>query len=251
MNISISNLALDSKDLDECLITLKKYNIHHIEGIFTKIKDWDNIKHTDVILYINKFKENNIFISSFQSIFYQSKILDFLNYKETAAHLSKVIEMASIANAKILVLGSPKLRKQDSLKELKKSLDIVDDLLEEKNIYICIEPNCKLYGGNYFYSLKETCSFIETNKYKKIKSMIDTYNLLQEGFNLTEQYKLYNDYIYHIHFSEESLNEINDFEKYTDFISEIKSSYDGLVVYEFKNFNNFDNAIKTFSKLFM
>jgi len=251
MNISISNLAWDLKDLDQCLIALKKHNIHHIEGIFTKIKDWDNIKHIDIISYANKFKENNVSISSFQSIFYQTKILDFKNYKETAAHLSNVIEMASISNAKILVLGSPKLRKQGSLKELKKSLDLVDNLLEEKNIFLCIEPNCKLYGGSYFYSLKEICSFIETNKYKKIKSMIDTYNLLQEGFNLIEEYKLYNDYIYHIHFSEESLNEIINPKKYIDFISEIKYSYDRLVVYEFKHFNNFDNAIKTFSNLFM
>lgn len=250
MNISISNLAWDSKDLDECLITLKKHNVHHIEGIFTKIKDWDNIKNIDVISYVNKFKENNVSISSFQSIFYQTKILDFLNYKETAAHLSKVIEMASIANAKILVLGSPKLRKQDSLKELKKSLDIVDDLLEEKNIFICIEPNCKLYGGDYFYSLKEICSFIKINKYKKIKSMIDTYNLLQEGFDLIEQYKLYNSYIYHMHFSEESLNEIQDIKKYKDFILEIKSSYKGLIVYEFKSCNNFDKAIELFKSIF-
>ena len=158
--------------------------------------------------------------------------------------------MASIANAKILVLGSPKLRKQGSLKELKKSLDLVDNLLEEKNIFLCIEPNCKLYGGSYFYSLKEICFFIETNKYKKIKSMIDTYNLLQEGFNLIEEYKLYNDYIYHMHFSEESLNEIHDIKKYEDFILEIKGSYKGLIVYEFKNCNNFDKAIELFKSIF-
>lgn len=250
MNISVSNLSWIPNDLDVSLDILKKFNIHHIEGIFTKINNWENIKDSDIKFFKKKCSQRNIQVSSFQSIFYQTSITSFSQYKKVFNHLSLVEKLASKFESKILVLGSPTLRKIDSLLNLYKSLKFIDPILQKNKMIMCIEPNSKIYGGNYFYSLEEICKFIKDNKFKNIKSMIDTHNLIEEGFDLIDEYVNYIDYIYHVHISEKSLDEIKKPKKYRDFIIKLKESYNGLIVYEFKNCKNFEKAIELFINMF-
>lgn len=250
MNISISNMAWEPHDHEEKLKFFQKVKIKNIEGIFTKIKNWDELSTKDIFEFVSKCADKNINVSSFQSIFYNTPIQSFSEHKLVSNHLLKVVEFAKVAKSNIIVLGSPSLRKSDSLDGLSKSLKFIDKKLKNENIKICIEPNCKLYGGFYFHSLEDICLFIKENKFQNIKTMIDTHNVLAEGFDLNDQYANYVDYIYHIHFSEINLQEIKNYEKYKDFIAEIKESYEGLVVYEFRNCFNFNKTIELFNEMF-
>ncbi len=77
------------------------------------------------------------------------------------------------------------------------------------NCVLCIEPNSKYYGGEYFFTIKEIVNFITLNNFCNIKTMVDTHNLLLENQNIEESIYNFKDHIKHIHISEINLSEIN------------------------------------------
>jgi sugar phosphate isomerase/epimerase len=250
MRLSISNLSWDKSELNVVLSTLKKHNIGFIETVLTKINNWDELNLQAVKEFKKTCLEFDIRTSSLQSLFYNTKIESFADFKSVSKHLENIISYAVELDAKFLVLGSPSLRKFDSILGLSKSLKLIDSILKKTNIILCLEPNCKIYGGSYFFSLDEICEFIKQNKFKNIKTMIDTHNLLEEGFDLCEEYASYIDNIYHVHISEKGLGEIKSTKKYDAFLDELKNDFDGFVVYEFNNCKNFEKSIVKFKEMF-
>ena len=167
MDIAISNLAFDRIDLTKVLKIFNKYRIKKIEGVLSKIEDFIKLSYNDVFLYSEEVKRYGVTISSFQSLFFQSGINSF-DDNLCFSHLKKVIDFCSIANSKILVLGSPTLRTKNSKSNLMKILRTIDSYLYRKEMILCIEPNSKIFNGDYFHNLEEISFFITFSRFRDI-----------------------------------------------------------------------------------
>lgn len=205
----------------------------------------DKLNNFDYFETVFSRRNSGIYYST-QSIFYGSNIKSF-DDDNILEYLNFVIDECSKCGIKIIVFGSPSLRKGNK-NILLNIFDYIDDRLKDNKIYLCVEPNSKYYGGQYYYSLNQIVPDIE--KYSNIKTMIDTHNLILEGENIIKQYKKYSDYIKHIHISEKDLKPIKDWNKYYEFVDFLKEEcYNYGITYELKPPENIIEESKKFLKL--
>lgn len=252
MNLSVSNLAWEIKDNDLVLPILKKNNIHRIEGVLTKISEWKNLTNDKLHIFLNNLRFNNIEISSIQSIFYGLDIsLD--DIEQVLNHIIRLLEICEILSINILVFGSPNLRKyninhKNNLPELFKK---IDKLMVESKVTFIIEPNSSIYGGDYFFTVKEIVGFIKNNNLINIKTMIDTHNSILENQDPCMEFIEYEDYIDHIHISELELNPIKVSTKHKKFSFLLKDKkYNKIITYEVLNKNNTLKSVEIFNTLY-
>ena len=224
MKFGITNLSW--KQNDHFVVSDKLNNFNYFETVFSR-------------------RNSGIYYST-QSIFYGSNIKSF-DDDNILEYLNFVIDECSKCGIKIIVFGSPSLRKGNK-NVLLNIFNYIDDRLKENKIYLCVEPNSKYYGGEYYYSLNQIVPDIE--KYSNIKTMIDTHNLILEGENIIEQYKKYSDYIKHIHISEKDLQPIEDWSKYYEFVDLLEEQcYSYGITYELKPPENIIEESNKFLKL--
>lgn len=249
MDLAVSNLAWDNDDDIEIFNEFKKIGILQIEGIFNKINHWSSITENDIIKYKQKLESFDIEMKSIQSIFYNSGIDNLFDEEVVLTHFLRIIKFSKLLGVTTLVFGSPNLRKKINGWETKLSslLTILDYLLIKNNIELCIEPNAREYGGQYFFTVVEIVNFIKKNNYKNIKSMIDTHNVLLENENPIKILNEYYDYIGHIHISEKKLNPFIYSEFHLNFAKTIKEKhYNKTVTYEVLKHNDFIESLSNF-----
>ena len=250
MKLGISNLAWDNNTECEQLIpVLKDNNINYIEIVFPKHLEWNNPYHK-LDAFMNIIEKNNLKILSTQSIFFNSNVNNFygegfLKHLELVSNLSKEIGVNK------LVLGSPNMRIDKNYDLLFKTFEEADKLMLNKNLTLLLEPNCKLYKGEFFHTVSEIVDFIKTNNFKNISTMIDTHNILLENENPVIIFNQYKDYIKHIHISEEKLDSFIESDNHNA-LSELltTSEYNDLIIYEAKLTPQLKKDIKLFSKTY-
>lgn len=253
MKLALSNFAWDNDDSELIFDFLKKNNINNIEGVLTKLNTWDNISIDTLLPFKENLNSKHILIPSLQSLFYNVDCKNISDEDVFINHFKKIIELSKFLSVKVLVFGSPSLRKkvdkwEESLCRVFKKLD---SMLENTDIEISIEPNSKIYGGEYFNTISEIVSFIKQNNLKNIKTMIDTHNLILEKLNPIFELKTYYEYINHIHISENNLSHIKDTDFHWDFSEKIKKmNYDKIVTYEVITCENILESIKLFSQIY-
>jgi sugar phosphate isomerase/epimerase len=251
MNLALSNLAWDFKDNDVILNKLKQKNILQIEGVLSKIGDWDNLNEDKKIECKKTLNNFGIKVKTIQSIFYNVKCNGIGDTDPVINHIKKLITYCELLNVDIMVFGSPNLRVGNIGESVINSFKLIDELLSKTNIEISIEPNSKIYGGNYFYSLNEIVNFINTNNFKRIKTMVDTHNLVLEEYCPSEEFIKYKSYINHIHISEPGLKPISDLDTHEKFYNTIKDNdYKNTITYEVNGLIDFDLNIDNFIKIY-
>lgn len=224
MKFGISNLSWNSEDHNFIKSNLTNYD--YIETIFSKI---------DYGYY------------STQSIFYGSDVNTFENYSATFDRLNYVIDECKKYQVKVIVFGSPSLRK-GSKNNLLKIFDELDSKLKKYDICLCVEPNSRYYGAEYYHTLTEIVDDIKN--FSNIKTMIDTHNLLLENVNIVETFLEYKKYIKHIHFSEKDLVPISNYSFYYSFVDFLKNQqYNGGITYELKQTEDIISESKKFIEL--
>lgn len=253
MKLAVSNFAWDIKNSDKMFNYLISLNINNIEGVLSKIDIWDNLSIDKIYEYKNYLDSNNITIQSLQSLFYNVDCETIFDETKFISHIEKIIFFSKILSVKVLVFGSPLLRKKIDGWEfhLINIFKKIDKLLENTNIELSIEPNSKIYGGDFFYSISEIVDFISKNNLKNIKTMIDTHNIILEGNNPINDLKLYYKYINHIHISENTLKPIEDIKFHLSFSNEIKKlKYDKIITYEVIECDNIYTSINEFYEIY-
>lgn len=252
MNLALSNLAWDYGD-DSIFENLKSNDIELIEFVFTKLCNWDSLNDNLIYDFLKKINSHNLKIKSVQSLFHNINCNTICDYSVVIPHFEKLIHYCKILSCEILVLGSPNLRNlnNSSQNDLSKVFLQLDRMLRNTNIQISIEPNSKLYGGNFFFNVLEIINFIEGNKLKNVKTMIDTHNLINEGFlpeiELINNFKFIN----HIHISENNLDVLNDIKFHQKFSKTLKKiGYEKIITYEVKKQNNVWDSVKLFTEIY-
>ena len=251
MNLSISNSAWENENLTTIVKILKNNNITNIEAVFTKLCEWDNVDENKLFDFKKLLNSNSISISSIQSIFHGVKVGSLDNNNDIINHLKKVIKYSKLLGIETIVLGSPNLRKKETFNSLNQLFEKIDILLQQNNLFLCLEPNSRVYGGEYFFTIGEIVDFLKITNLKNIKTMIDTHNLILEGDSPIEILKTHFEYIHHIHISEPSLKPISNQVFHTDFSKTIKDTgYNKLITYELLQHPNFEKNINIFSKIY-
>ena len=248
MKLALSNFAWDSDETESMFKTLSLIGIENIEGVLTKINHWDKLGEFELINYKKSLNRHGIKIESIQSIFYGVNCNDLSDYK-TIDHYRKLIEYCKILGVKVMVLGSPSLRKNvngwyDNLSDILKK---VDGMLNSSGIELSIEPNTKTYGGDYFHTVQEIVDFIVHNDFKNIKTMVDTHNVKLEGLDPLNEFRNNVHFINHIHISEPNLKTLSDFDLHKEFSKLLKSfNYNGIITYEVNKCDNIIESMKDF-----
>ena len=249
MNIGLSHLAFDS---DEIYNELKELGFSYVEGVLTKISPWDSLSQTSLNQFKSRLNDNTLECYSIQSIFYNTPITSLCEEK-VLVHFCNLIEYCKMLDTKIMVLGSPTLRKiePDYWKKLDKLFCNLDGLLEDTGIKVVIEPNCGLYKGQYFYTCSEIKCFIKANNLHNIRTMIDTHNLLNEGMDPIKEFERNIEVIEHIHISENGLEPLKHIDFHYMFANALRSNwYNKGVTYEVKNTESIKDSIKLFADIY-
>lgn len=251
MNLSISNLAWDHKDLESTLKILQKYKIKKVEGVLSKINKWDLIDDNELKNVKTMLESFDVGMGSIQSIFYDVNIESLNEKNKFTQHINKLIEFSKILGFNVLVFGSPNLRNGFNYEIIVDVLKNVDVVLLENNITMCIEPNSKIYNGEYFHTITEISEFLKSNNFTNIKTMVDTHNLILEGEDPVEMIEKYFNQAHHIHVSENKLLPLSNLVFHKKFSEKIKSlKYDGIITYELLPCDNLENQIKTFTEIY-
>jgi sugar phosphate isomerase/epimerase len=253
MNLALSNFAWDNQDSETIFKSLKENGINNIESVLTKIKDWSELETKDIVSYKKYLDDNGIIPYSIQSLFYGVKCVDITDVNIIKSHFDKLIYYSKLLGVKVLVFGSPGLRKktngwEDSLIEI---FTYVDNILIGTDIKVLIEPNTSSYGGEFFHTVSDIVNFIESNNLKNVRTMIDTHNSLLENLDPNVELVNYFNYIEHIHISEPKLVVIKEDEFHINFSKTIKNSeYNKTITYEVMKSIDLIPSIKTFSKIY-
>ena len=249
MNIGLSHLAFDSAEIYS---KLKNLGFSYVEGVLTKISPWDSLSQTSLKQFKSDLNINTLDCYSIQSIFYNTSITSLCD-KKVMVHFCNLIEYCKMLDTKIMVLGSPNLRKiePEFLKKLERIFSQLDVLLEDTGIKVVIEPNSHIYKGEYFYSCSEIKCFIKANNLRNIKTMIDTHNIINENLDPIKEFERNIELIEHIHISETDLVPIKDIGFHKEFANALRSNnYKKGVTYEIKKVNNITDSIKLFASIY-
>jgi len=253
MNLALSNFAWDNQDSETIFKSLKENGINNIESVLTKIKDWSELETKDIVSYKKYLDDNGIIPYSIQSLFYGVKCVDVTDVDIIKSHFDKLIYYSKLLGVKVLVFGSPGLRKktngwEDSLIEI---FTYVDNILIGTDIKVLIEPNTSSYGGEFFHTVSDIVKFIDSNELKNVRTMIDTHNSILENMNPNVELVEYFNYIEHIHVSEPKLVVIKEDEFHINFSKTIKNSeYNKTITYEVMKSIDLIPSIETFSKIY-
>jgi sugar phosphate isomerase/epimerase len=251
MKLGISNLAWNTNcEFKDLVPILKENNIQYIELVFPKHLEWNKINYDHINEFLEITKKNKLKVLSTQSIFFNSNInsfydVDFLNHLKIVCYLSEEIGVNK------LVLGSPNMRIDKNYNKLSEIFQEVDKLMFEKNIILLLEPNSKIYNGEFFNTVREIVGFIKTNNFTNIKTMIDTHNIILENEDPVIIFNQYKDYIKHIHVSEIGLGSFIESDNHNELSETLYTSgYRDLIIYEAKTTNQIEKDIELFSKIY-
>jgi sugar phosphate isomerase/epimerase len=182
-------------------------------------------------------------VYAIQGVFYGSGISSFFD-SSCYDYLCKVVDYCLENNVKVITLGSPSMR----IGNKKSMLDLlmrIDNYIDKRDCIVCVEPNARKYGGEYYYTLDEIVDDIES--LYSIKTMIDSGNLYLEGLNSVVEFEKHKEHIYHVHISTPDLEPVTLYKEYANIISDIKNlGYNGNVTYEFMKSYDLNKEIENF-----
>lgn len=254
MNLTVSNFAWDFDNIEQVSKTLKENGINHIELVFPKYKSWDKLSDSELFKLKELLNSHGLITTSTQSLFYGIDCKSIISESEKfIKHFETLIKYSKILGIEVLVFGSPGLRKTNNISNsnLHETFMTIDKMLDGTGIILCIEPNSSVYGGDFFYTIKEIVHFLKTFKFRNIFTMCDTHNSWLENEDPNEELLEHFQYIKHIHISEPNLSIITDIKNHQKFSNTIKKlEYNNLITYEVLNSENTLDSIQVFSSLY-
>lgn len=252
-SLSVSNLAWDLSDEPQVFKSLRNYGIDQIEGVISKLGEWDKLSNADIIKYKLYLEEHGIQVKSLQSIFFNTGIEHLGHEAQVVTHIQRLIRICKHLGVTTLVFGSPTMRKKIDNWELKlKNLFTgIDYILDETNVELVIEPNAKIYNGEYFHTVSEIVEFITDNKLNNIKTMIDTHNIILENQNPIRIFEQYQHYIKHVHISEIGLAPFSPSDFHREFAKKLNTrQYENIITYEVLKHDDFEQSVQDFYSIY-
>jgi D-psicose/D-tagatose/L-ribulose 3-epimerase len=253
MILGLSNFACTGTPGTKLYETLQRTGLSYVETIVPRL--YSNYKFTessiqDHISILSNYKLRNY---SIQSLFFQTEQTTLLDIDRSLTHFKLLLEYSKLSGTKVLVLGSPGLRKREEsyLSLLTELFAELDRMFSDTDIIVVIEPNSKVYNGEYFFTVHKIVEFLAKSNYTNIRTMIDTHNCELEGNSPVEDFLQYSAYIEHIHISEVDLKPLTDLKKHYAFAEILKSyNYSKGVTYEVLPHDSLEHSIEVFKNIY-
>ncbi len=218
MKLSISNIAWDIEIEEEVFYTLKNNSIYNIDISLSKYFNNINlISDNDIASLKSYFSSNSIEVIGMQSLLFG---LDKLNiYKSSEDrefllnHLTKTCIVAEKLNIKKLVFGSARNRNYCNKGSFSDNIafDFFYKLAligKKYNLFICLEPQPKIYNSNFLTDSSETADFVRLIGNNNFKMQLDIGSMIVNKES-PELIIKYSDLYGHIHLSEPYLKPID------------------------------------------
>ncbi|MFZ9611012.1 MAG: sugar phosphate isomerase/epimerase family protein [Methylococcales bacterium] len=247
MKLAVTNLSFEGSAED--YLFLQQCDINYLEVCPAKDIAYKDLTRND---FIDLDRSTNLYIYSFLSLFYNIDV----SIKDTEKMLEQFVKLKgylSTVNGKVMVFGSPGLRKKIPgwKKHITELFTSVDKLLHDTKMYVIIEPVAKKYGAEFFTTIDEIVEFLKENKFKNIYTMIDTHNLKLEKQDPVEKFKEYEKWIKHIHVSEIDLVGIRDIESHIRFSKVLKKhNYKHVITHEINDKVDFRKSAELFGGIY-
>ena len=244
MRTSVSHLAFNESN-SHLLHKLSDFGISNLEIVLSKIRV------DEVDDFSRLVRSAGLTLESAQSILFNSGVSDLID-DTFAKYVISIIPVYAAIGVKTLVLGSPLQRQSVHFEKLSNQFFKINSALSSAGLTLCIEPNSQKYGGKYFFDLPSIVEFIESCNLSNVKTMVDTHNLILEGFDPASQLIKYANQIHHIHVSEVDLSGFIDSDLHLTLAQAINSTgYSGIVTYEVLNSKNLIREVLDFTKCFV
>lgn len=217
MQLAISNIAWDSKDNNSIYTLMKKYSFNGLEIAPTKFFPESPYDKTTEIEQLKKeLNSLDLEVISMQSILFGRNDLTLFETKEKRKnlleYLKKGIVFANRLGIKNIVFGNPKNRITFAEADYKIGVEFfreLGDFSKDYSVYIGIEANPEIYGGNFLTDTKSTIKYIEEINHPFVGLNFDLGTSIQNKENL-EILKEIKEKITHVHISEPYLETISE-----------------------------------------
>ena len=159
------------------------------------------------LAWFGQFRDNHIY--SFQGLFYPNKFNMFTQGTLVMQYFKKLVDIADVVEATILVFGSPIVRQcdpKDMINEHAIALAFfkeISDYIGDRNITIAIEHNASKYGCNFLITPADVISFVRNVNRKNIQMVLDTGCAYMEGVSIKDAIEdcINSGFLAHVHFS--------------------------------------------------
>lgn len=245
-------LALTSLGFSTPEEVVRNTLIKSIEVVPYKIKPWNELDGKDVVLYTDYLESLGLAPTSFLSLLYGIEVKDINDTQAILRHLKRVICYAKLMGVKVLVFGSPGLRKRvpgwiDSITTICQK---VDKELKGTDIKFLIEPVTSFYKSEFFTRLEDIVPFLESNQFTNVGTMLDMHSCMHENLDVVTEYQRFNKYIQHVHVNEMDLGKLYSIEAHNRFAKELhKSNYQGIITLETIKPDCYD-SVNIFEKIY-
>lgn len=248
MKLAVSDTGFDQ--LEDVDIELQN-SVYYLEIVPTKIKPYKDLTLDDLLKYKSKINSLGLAPYSLLSLFYTLDIDDVSKVDLIKEHLYYLNCVMVELNCDLMVFGSPGLRKKIPGWEtyIDEILFFIDKALSISGKYLIIEPVASHYGAEFFNTVEEIVTYLDTKKFTNIFTMIDTHNSFLEKTNPIEEYKRFKNYIKHIHVAEVGLGQLKNKSFHKKF-AKVLEDYEFVVTHEIRDRENFKKSLKTFKEIY-
>jgi sugar phosphate isomerase/epimerase len=191
MQYAISNLAWDTLLHNE-FVYKKMKHLGYTGLEIAPGKTFENfplVSETEADNFKSQIKEYGFTIPSMQSILFGTQGLhlfeDLESRKALLKHMKLCIDLCEKIECSNIVFGSPKNR---IIKDWNKDYSIAVDFFQElgeycrnKKIYISVEANPKIYGGNFLVTTREAFDFVEVVNDCNVKLQLDVGTMIENN----------------------------------------------------------------------
>jgi len=216
MNISISNIAWDSKDDDAMRALLHRHHIHAIDIAPGKyFPDPKSASDKEILAVRNYWESQEISLVGMQSLLFGTQGLNLFDepsvQQKMLEHLQAVSHVAAGLGITRLVFGSPKNRYRPAISDeascaiALRFFTLLGDIARQEGVVICLEPNPECYGANFMTSSAETAKMVRLVNHSAIKMQLDTGAIAINGEDVAQVISGNEDIIGHVHLSEPNL----------------------------------------------
>ncbi|WP_341348644.1 sugar phosphate isomerase/epimerase family protein [Paenibacillus sp. FSL H3-0469] len=216
MNLSISNIAWDSKEDISVIALLNELGVKGIEVAPTKI--WTNpldVSDIEAEKVREDWAHKGIELVAMQSLLFGRSHLNLFSKEvreEMLKYLTGIIQLSGKMGIKSLVFGSPKNRLAGELSKKEQfeiAIPFFNDLGAEatkNNVVFCIEPNPVQYGCDFITNTSDAVSLVREVANPSFKLHLDSGALILNEENIFAAIEEGFPYLNHFHISEPYLN---------------------------------------------
>lgn len=245
--LSLSQFSYREKTIEQIIKTRDSFDWLGIE-IVPEILNWemDNLNYRQISTFQAQLSKLGIKVSGIQSLLSgmnSTLLLEAHSQELILKRINNISKIAEKLECSKLIFGSPKSRKRldntnkNTKNILKDFFSKISEILVPYDIILCIEPNSKVYGAEFFTTYPEVQQFVKALDAPNIKAMLDTANSRLE--NLNEAKLIKSEAPYHVHISGKFFEEPEPDIQHVNFISQLDSlGYTDWITFEFNGKDN-------------